>query len=109
MNSVKELNLDEAHNNKTIKEHRSPRLSNLEINIRNLARLPFLALIRLYQLTFSKMLPADTCRYYPSCSHYGYQAIYRYGILKGGFLASSRILRCNPFSKGGYDPIPDNK
>ena len=109
MNSVNELNLDEASGKQTIKEQRSPRLSNLEINILNLARLPFLALIRLYQLTFSKMLPPDTCRYYPSCSHYGYQAIYKYGILKGGFLATNRILRCNPFSKGGYDPIPENK
>jgi putative membrane protein insertion efficiency factor len=109
MNSVNELNLDETHNKKTIEKQRSPRLSNLEVNIRNLARLPFLALIRLYQLTFSKMLAPDTCRYYPSCSHYGYQAIYKYGILKGGYLATYRILRCNPFSKGGYDPIPENK
>lgn len=109
MKSVNELNLDDSHSNHEIEEQRSPRLSNLEINFRNLARFPFLALIRLYQLTFSKMLPPDTCRYYPSCSHYGYQSIYKFGILKGGFLAIFRVLRCNPFSKGGYDPIPENK
>ena len=109
MNSVNELNLDETQVIQEIKEQPSPRLSNLEVNIRNLARLPFLALIRLYQLTFSKMLPADTCRYYPSCSHYGYQSIFKYGILKGGIMAVYRILRCNPFSKGGYDPVPGNR
>jgi len=109
MNSVNEINLDETININTIKEHHSPRLSNLELNVRNIARLPFLALIRLYQLTFSKMLPPDTCRYYPSCSHYGYQSIYKYGILRGGVMAIYRVLRCNPFSKGGYDPVPENK
>jgi len=109
MNSVNELNLDEAPITQKIKEQPSPRLSNLELNLRNLARFPFLALIRLYQLTFSKMLAPGTCRYYPSCSHYGYQSIYRYGILKGGVMATYRVLRCNPFSKGGYDPVPKNK
>jgi len=108
MNSVNELNIDEASNTQTIKEQRSPRLSDLELNIRNIVRLPFLALIRLYQLTFSKMLPPDTCRYYPSCSHYGYQSIYKYGILRGGVMAFYRVLRCNPFSKGGYDPVQKN-
>jgi len=109
MNTVNEINLDEAQIIHTIKEHRSPRLSNLELNIKNLARFPFLALIRLYQETFSKLLPPDTCRYYPSCSHYGYQSVYKYGILKGGVMATYRVLRCNPFSKGGYDPVPDKK
>jgi putative membrane protein insertion efficiency factor len=42
----------------------------------------------------------------PSCSQYGYEAIEKYGVIKGGFLSFWRILRCNPFSKGGYDPIP---
>ena len=109
MNSVNEINLEQDSKQHTIKEQRSPRLSDLDINFRNLARFPFLGLIRLYQLTFSKMLPPDTCRYYPTCSHYGYQAIYKYGIFKGGAMATYRLLRCNPFSKGGYDPIPDNK
>lgn len=46
------------------------------------------------------------CPYYPSCSEYGLQAVEKYGALKGGALAAYRILRCNPFSKGGYDPVP---
>ncbi|MGC8872960.1 MAG: membrane protein insertion efficiency factor YidD [Chloroflexia bacterium] len=64
-----------------------------------------LALIRVYQQTFSRVLP-PTCRFYPSCSEYGYQAIARYGVLKGGWLAVRRILRCHPFHPGGYDPVP---
>jgi len=83
-----------------------PRLRDLPRKITNLPRLFLLALIRLYQLTFSRTLPPNTCRFHPSCSHYGYQAIYRYGVLKGGWLATWRILRCNPFNPGGYDPVP---
>ncbi len=48
---------------------------------------------------------ARSCRFYPSCSHYGYQAIYKYGVLKGGSMAIWRVLRCNPFNPGGYDPV----
>ncbi|KPL71950.1 membrane protein [Leptolinea tardivitalis] len=51
-------------------------------------------------------MPPDTCRFYPSCSHYGYQAIYKYGAFKGTGMAIWRILRCNPFNPGGYDPVP---
>lgn len=69
-------------------------------------RLVLLALIRLYQATFSRALPPDTCRFYPSCSHYGYQAIYKYGAFKGGLMAAWRVLRCNPFNPGGFDPVP---
>lgn len=82
-----------------------PRLRDLPVNLRNLTRWPLLALIRLYQLTISRALPADTCRFYPSCSHYGYQAIYKYGLIKGSLLAAWRVLRCNPFNPGGYDPV----
>ncbi|HSG25796.1 MAG TPA: membrane protein insertion efficiency factor YidD [Anaerolineales bacterium] len=89
-----------------IHEHHSPSLKDLPFNFKNLARFPLLALIRLYQKTVSKTLPADTCRFYPTCSHYGYQAIYKYGAFKGGWMAFTRVLRCNPFSKGGYDPVP---
>ena len=46
------------------------------------------------------------CPYYPTCSKYGLEAIKKHGALKGGCLAAWRILRCNPFSKGGYDPVP---
>ncbi|MDP2965428.1 MAG: membrane protein insertion efficiency factor YidD [Pelolinea sp.] len=66
----------------------------------------FLVLIRVYQKTISPALPGNTCRFYPSCSHYGYQAILKFGALKGLFLAIKRILRCNPFNPGGYDPVP---
>lgn len=94
------------HIHPEIHEHRDPSLRDLPVTFENLARIPALALIRLYQMTFSRTLPAGTCRFYPSCSHYGYQAIYRYGLLKGGWLATWRVLRCNPFTAGGYDPIP---
>lgn len=83
-----------------------PALRDLPLTLGNLPRLPVLALIRLYQLTLSRALPEGTCRFYPSCSHYGYQAIYRHGLLKGGWLATWRVLRCQPFSRGGYDPVP---
>jgi putative membrane protein insertion efficiency factor len=83
-----------------------PRLRDLPPTLGNFLRFPFLALIRLYQLTISRGLPADTCRFYPSCSHYGYQAIYKYGVAKGGLMAAWRVLRCNPFNPGGYDPVP---
>ena len=46
------------------------------------------------------------CPYYPTCSHYGLEAIQKHGAIKGSALAAWRILRCNPFSKGGYDPVP---
>lgn len=67
---------------------------------------PVLWLIRGYQRTISKALPPDTCRFYPSCSHYGYEAIEKYGVLKGGAMATWRVMRCNPWSKGGFDPVP---
>ena len=64
-----------------------------------------MGLIRLYQATFSKMLP-PSCRFTPSCSHYGYEAIRKYGALKGGWMAVKRVSRCHPFNPGGYDPVP---
>ena len=82
-----------------------PKLKDLKLKIQNLPRLPLLALIRLYQMTVSKALPPNTCRFYPSCSHYGYQAVYKYGLLKGSIMAIWRVLRCNPFSPGGFDPV----
>jgi len=83
-----------------------PQLRDLPFNLWNLPRWILLALIRFYQITFSKTLPPNTCRFYPTCSHYGYQAIYKYGALKGGLMATWRVLRCNPFNPGGYDPVP---
>jgi len=64
-----------------------------------------LGLIRLYQNTISQALPS-TCRFIPSCSEYAYQAIERYGVIKGGWMAIKRIARCHPFHPGGYDPVP---
>jgi putative membrane protein insertion efficiency factor len=64
-----------------------------------------LLLIRLYQNTISRVLP-PSCRFTPSCSVYGYQAIEKYGVFKGGWMAIKRIGRCNPFNPGGYDPVP---
>ena len=81
-------------------------LKDLPITLKNLPRLLILLLIRAYQIVVSPTLPPNTCRYYPTCSHYGYQAVYKYGAIKGSWMAFKRILRCNPFSHGGYDPVP---
>lgn len=62
-------------------------------------------LIRCYQ-KFVSPLKTTKCPYFPSCSQYGIEALEKYGACKGSFLAVWRILRCNPFSKGGYDPVP---
>ena len=62
-------------------------------------------LIRFYKREISPcLMPA--CRFTPTCSEYAVEAITKYGALKGGFLALKRVLRCNPFCKGGYDPVP---
>lgn len=83
-----------------------PRLRDIPISLTNLPRMLLLGLIRLYQITLSRGLPPNTCRFYPTCSHYGYQAIYKYGAIKGTLMAIWRVLRCNPFNSGGYDPVP---
>jgi hypothetical protein len=71
-----------------------------------------LFIIRFYQKTispdhgvFKNNHPFGCCRYYPTCSEYGYQAIRKYGVLRGSLKALGRILRCNPFSSGGHDPL----
>ncbi|HEV2129164.1 MAG TPA: membrane protein insertion efficiency factor YidD [Thermomicrobiales bacterium] len=63
-----------------------------------------LAMLRFYKVAISPSLP-PSCRYYPTCSEYAYEAVDKYGILKGGRLAIWRILRCNPFGGSGYDPV----
>ena len=83
-----------------------PRLKDLPVRWNTWPRWLLLAAIRFYQMTLSRALPPDTCRFYPSCSHYGYQAVYKYGVLKGSVMATWRVLRCNPFNPGGYDPVP---
>jgi len=64
-----------------------------------------LGLIRLYQLTISRVKPSS-CRYYPTCSQYTYEAIESFGFFKGVWLGIKRIARCQPFYEGGYDPVP---
>lgn len=65
-----------------------------------------LSLIRFYRHSISPLTP-PSCRFNPTCSAYAYEAINKYGVLKGGFLALKRLLRCNPFYKGDpYDPVP---
>ena len=64
-----------------------------------------LALVKFYRVAISPYRP-PCCRYIPTGSQYALEAIEKYGALKGGWLAFRRILRCNPFHKGGYDPVP---
>lgn len=65
----------------------------------------FLLCIRFYQLAISPM-KGPSCRFVPTCSQYAYEAITKYGAIKGGYLSVRRILKCHPFHKGGYDPVP---
>ena len=83
-----------------------PGLREIPLTLSNLPRLPALALIRLYQGTLSRGLPSGTCRFYPTCSHYAYQAIVKHGLIRGSGLAIWRVLRCQPLSQGGFDPVP---
>lgn len=62
-------------------------------------------LIRFYQVCISPVFP-PCCRFYPTCSAYALEAIQKYGPFKGLYLSIKRILRCNPFASGGYDPVP---
>ncbi len=63
-------------------------------------------LIKLYRKYISPLKRYPSCRYIPTCSQYAIEAVEKYGAIKGGLLALWRIIRCNPFSKGGYDPVP---
>ncbi|MDN7246077.1 membrane protein insertion efficiency factor YidD [Planococcus shenhongbingii] len=65
-----------------------------------------LKMIRFYQRFISPLSP-PSCRFYPTCSHYGIEAVEKHGALKGGYLAARRILRCHPFNKGGVDFVPE--
>lgn len=68
-------------------------------------RLALVGLIRAYQVVVSPWI-GPTCKYYPSCSHYGLEAVRHHGAVKGGALAVWRVLRCNPWSNGGVDEVP---
>ena len=65
-----------------------------------------IALVRFYQKYLSPLKKRTTCKYIPTCSEYAVQALEAYGALKGTYLAIRRVLRCNPFSEGGVDPVP---
>ncbi|HQF42624.1 MAG TPA: membrane protein insertion efficiency factor YidD [Ignavibacteriaceae bacterium] len=66
---------------------------------------PFILLIKIYQLFVSPLFPSS-CRYTPTCSHYTAEALKKYGLFKGGWLGIKRILRCHPWGGSGYDPVP---
>jgi len=64
-----------------------------------------LGTLRTYKRWISPLFP-PSCRYVPTCSEYAIEAVERFGVLRGGFMAFLRLLRCHPFVKGGYDPVP---
>ncbi len=70
-----------------------------------LLAVPFILLIKIYQLLISPLFPS-TCRYTPTCSHYIAEALKKHGLLKGGWLGVKRISRCHPWGGSGYDPVP---
>lgn len=75
---------------------------------RRIKKLPadfLILLIRVYQVTLSPWL-GKSCRYTPTCSNYGIEAIRKYGFFKGGWLTAKRVLSCNPWGGSGYDPVP---
>jgi putative membrane protein insertion efficiency factor len=75
------------------------------MNARRVPRLVVMGLIRAYQVTLAHLMFTQ-CRFIPSCSHYTFEAVERYGALKGSWLGAKRILRCHPFHPGGFDPVP---
>lgn len=89
-----------------VKTYPDPPLKNLKLNLSTLPRYLCLLIIKAYQRWISPSIAQNACKYYPTCSHYGYQAIYKYGVIKGGWLTIKRLARCNPFSDGGIDPVP---
>lgn len=68
-----------------------------------------ISIIKFYQKNISPRLGGGKCKYFPTCSQYAVEAIEVHGAFKGFFMAVWRVLRCNPFSKGGYDPVPEKK
>ncbi|MBE6210592.1 MAG: membrane protein insertion efficiency factor YidD [Rikenellaceae bacterium] len=72
---------------------------------RRIVALPFILLIRFYQTCISPLTP-PACRYTPTCSQYGLEALRKYGLFKGGWLTFKRIMRCHPWGGSGYDPVP---
>src|ERR1700723_662719 len=89
-------------------EARSGKLTQdlLRGTLRSAGKWMLLLLVRLYQVFLSPFF-GGACKFYPSCSRYGYEAIAKHGAWRGGVLAVKRLLRCRPFTKGGFDPVPD--
>ncbi|MCU0441055.1 MAG: membrane protein insertion efficiency factor YidD [Bacteroidia bacterium] len=75
------------------------------MNWKSIHKLPFIFLIKVYQFLISPLLP-NACRYSPTCSVYAEQAIIKYGIIKGIYLAAKRLSRCHPWGGSGHDPLP---
>jgi putative membrane protein insertion efficiency factor len=75
------------------------------MSMKRLLALPFLAAIKFYKIAIAPLKP-PSCRFYPSCSSYAFEAIEKHGIFRGGALALKRILRCHPLNPGGFDPVP---
>ena len=73
--------------------------------MKSIISLPFVFLIKVYQYVISPLLP-NACRYTPTCSQYGIEALQKYGPIKGGFLTIKRFLSCNPWGGHGHDPVP---
>ncbi len=80
-------------------------LMNFKSLVPNIFKSLFISIIKMYQRFISPLFPSS-CKFSPTCSRYGIEAINKYGAFKGMAMTIKRILRCNPFSKGGYDPIP---
>jgi putative membrane protein insertion efficiency factor len=74
-------------------------------HLRRWINLPFVVVIRAYQITLSPIFGRG-CRYEPTCSHFGLAAYRTYGPLRATWLTAARVLRCHPFARGGYDPLP---
>jgi uncharacterized protein len=80
---------------------------NGRISLRTAPAYAILAVLRFYRMAISPVRP-PVCRYTPSCSAYAVEAIERFGVLRGGWLALRRLLRCHPFHRGGHDPVPEH-
>ncbi|MCK5832963.1 membrane protein insertion efficiency factor YidD [bacterium] len=77
----------------------------MPVKITQIIKWPFLGLIKIYQMSIGRVIP-NSCRFYPSCSQYAYEAIESHGIFKGAWLSLRRLSRCHPFNIGGFDPVP---
>jgi uncharacterized protein len=78
----------------------------MKINIKTAASLPFIAIIKFYQVAISPWLGKSKCRYTPTCSNYGIEALKKYGPIKGLWLTLKRVISCNPWGGHGYHPVP---